>query len=85
MVRPVRHGYRADEGTEVYAAFDGHVTKFQAHDPAADTAPVQRNWISHAGNVQHVLGAGLVDVWKVTGPLDPLACAAVLNLPPATK
>jgi murein DD-endopeptidase MepM/ murein hydrolase activator NlpD len=30
----------ADEGTEVYAAFDGHVTKFQAHDPAADTARV---------------------------------------------
>jgi hypothetical protein len=56
---------------------------YHQDDPAADTAPVQRNWISHAGNVQHVVGAGLVDVWKVTGPLDPLACAA--GIPAATK
>lgn len=26
----------ADEGTEVYAAFDAHITKFQPHDPAQD-------------------------------------------------
>ena len=44
-----------------------------------------------AGNVQHVAGADLVDVWKVTGPLDPLACAAAPRhprgaaAPPATK
>jgi hypothetical protein len=56
---------------------------YHQDDPAADTVPVQRNWISHAGNIQHVLGAGLVDVWKVTGPLDPLACAA--GIPAATK
>ena len=30
----------ADEGTEVYAAFDAHITKFQPHDPAADTGKV---------------------------------------------
>ena len=49
---------------------------YHQDDPAADTAPVQRDWISRAGNVQHVAGAGLVDIWKITGPLDPLACAA---------
>jgi hypothetical protein len=61
---------------------------YHQDDPAADTAPVQREWISHAGNIQRVAGAGLVDVWKVTGPLDPLACAAApgSTLPPrATK
>ena len=49
---------------------------YHQDDPAADTAPAQRDWISRAGNVQHVAGANLVDVWRVTGPLDPLACAA---------
>ncbi|MGA8216944.1 MAG: hypothetical protein WB771_00120 [Solirubrobacterales bacterium] len=61
---------------------------YHQDDPAADTAPVQREWISHGGNVQRVAGAGLVDVWKITGPLDPLACAAPpgsKQLPPATK
>jgi hypothetical protein len=61
---------------------------FHQDDPAADTAPVQRNWISHGGNIQRVAGARLVDVWKITGPIDPLACAAPpgsKKLPPATK
>ena len=65
---------------------------YHQDDPAADTAPPQRDWISHAGNVQHVASAGLVDIWKITGTLDPLACAAVTAgtppgaaLPPATK
>jgi hypothetical protein len=61
---------------------------YHQDDPAADTAPVQREWISHAGNVQHVAGAGLVDIWKVTGPLDPMACVAATpsgKPPPATK
>ncbi|WP_367325631.1 peptidoglycan DD-metalloendopeptidase family protein [Streptomyces sp. HUAS ZL42] len=30
----------ADEGTPVYAAFDAHVTRFQPHDPAADSGKV---------------------------------------------
>ena len=55
---------------------------YHQDDPAADMAPIQRRWISHAGNVQRVAGANLVDVWKVTGPLDPLACVA--GLPAAT-
>jgi hypothetical protein len=55
---------------------------YHQDDPAADTAPIQREWISHAGDVQHVAGAGLVDVWRITGPLDPLACTA--GLPSAT-
>jgi hypothetical protein len=53
---------------------------YNQDNPAADKAPVQREWISRAG-VQRVAGANLVDVWRVTGPLDPLACAA----PPGTE
>jgi hypothetical protein len=65
--------------------FDYVVTTPTYHqdDPAADTAPVQRDWISRAGNVQHVAGANLVDVWRVTGPLDPLACTNSPNNPRA--
>ena len=44
---------------------------YHQDDPAADTAPVQRDWIARAGNVQRVAGAGLVDVWKVTGAARP--------------
>jgi hypothetical protein len=60
---------------------------FHQDDPAADKAPVQRQWISRAENVQHVAGAGLVDVWRITGPLAPEACVAGPGgkLPPATK
>ena len=70
--------------------FDFVVTTptFHQDDPASDTAPVQRTWISRAGNIQHVAGAGLVDVWRITGPLAPEACAAPTasgKLPPATK
>ncbi|HEX3293181.1 MAG TPA: hypothetical protein VHR38_05540 [Solirubrobacterales bacterium] len=49
---------------------------YHQDNPAADTRPVQRDWIARTGNVQRVAGADLVDVWRVTGPLDPLACAA---------
>ena len=49
---------------------------YHQDDPAAYTAPVQREWISRAGNVRRVAGANLVDIWQVTGPLDPLTCAA---------
>jgi hypothetical protein len=58
---------------------------YHQDDPAADTAPVQREWISRAGNVKHVAGANLVDVWKVTGPLDPLACTAPADGGPAAS
>ncbi len=60
---------------------------YHQDDPAADTAPVQREWISRAGNVQRVAGAGLVDVWKVTGPLDPSvsACLGVRLLAPTVR
>jgi hypothetical protein len=58
--------------------FDYVVTAPTYHqdDPAADTAPTQRDWVSRAGNIKRVAGSNLVDVWKVTGLLDPLACAA---------
>jgi hypothetical protein len=61
---------------------------YHQDDPAADTVPVQRDWIARAGNVKHVASADLVDIWKVTGPLDPLACATTPGSglpPPATK
>jgi hypothetical protein len=95
-----QHGSRGsfDEIPEcpewIGALNDGHydyvvtTPTYHQDDPAADTAPVQRDWISRAGNVERVAGAGLVDVWRVTGPLDPLACAAVATSkppPPATK
>jgi hypothetical protein len=55
---------------------------YNQDNPAADTTPVQKSWIEHAGNVRHVAGANLVDVWQVTGPLDPIAC--VPGVPAAT-
>jgi hypothetical protein len=55
---------------------------YHQDDPAADTAPVQREWISHAVNVQRVAGAGLVDIWRVTGPLNPTTCAATATAAP---
>ena len=57
---------------------------YHQDDPAADTAPIQRDWISRAGNVERVAGVNLVDVWRVTGPLDPLACAAPAGAAPGT-
>jgi hypothetical protein len=49
---------------------------YHQDDPAADTAPVQREWLSRSGNAKRVAGANLVDVWRIAGPLNPLACAA---------
>ncbi|MFL5907186.1 MAG: hypothetical protein ACJ75Z_06270 [Solirubrobacterales bacterium] len=57
---------------------------YHQDNPAADTAPVQRVWISRAVNIQRVAGAGLVDVWKVTGLLDPIACVGGAGAPGAT-
>jgi hypothetical protein len=48
---------------------------YHQDDPESDTAPVQRTWIERGVNVRRVAGANLVDVWQLTGPLDPLACA----------
>jgi hypothetical protein len=65
--------------------FDYVVTTptYNQDDPGAGTVPAQRSWIEHGGNVQRVAGAGLVDVWQITGPLDPMACASAPA--PATK
>jgi hypothetical protein len=64
--------------------FDYVVTSpaYNQDDPAASTMPVQRSWIEHGGNVQRVAGGGLVDIWMITGPLDPVTCAEAL--PPAS-
>jgi hypothetical protein len=62
---------------------------YNQDNPAADTVPTTKTWIEHAGNVRHVAGANLVDVWQVTGPLDPNACVPGATPgglpPPATK
>jgi len=60
---------------------------FHQDNPAADTAPIQRTWISRAGTRVARRGRpGLVDVWKVTGPLAPsLRGHFEQELPPATK
>ncbi|MGH2956815.1 MAG: hypothetical protein ACRDL6_07470, partial [Solirubrobacterales bacterium] len=50
---------------------------YHQDDPEAAVRPVQRSWIAAAGNVKRVAGANLVDVWQLTGPLDPVACARV--------
>jgi hypothetical protein len=49
---------------------------YRQDDPATDVIPIERSWIQGAGNVTRVAGANLVDVWQVTGPLDPAACGA---------
>ena len=46
-------------------------------------ATSQLAWISRSSNVTRVAGANLVDVWKITGPLDPLACAAPAGAAPS--
>ena len=55
---------------------------YNQDNPAADTTPPAKSWIEHAGNVRHVAGSNLVDVWQITGPLDPIAC--VPGVPAAT-
>jgi hypothetical protein len=54
---------------------------YHQDDPAKDVVPPQRDWIAAAVNVERVAGAGFVDVWRVTGPLDPAACAASVPAP----
>jgi hypothetical protein len=58
--------------------FDFVVTTptYNQDNPAADAVPVQRSWIKNGGNVARVGGARLVDVWQITGPIDPNACVA---------
>jgi hypothetical protein len=51
--------------------------RYDQDNPAADVVPVEQSWIAAAGNVSRVAGANLVDVWQVTGPLDPAACGKV--------
>jgi hypothetical protein len=63
---------------------------YNQDDPAADTAPIQRTWVRAGRNVRRVAGAGLVDVWQLTGPVDPIACVrapqSAANAPqPGTK
>jgi hypothetical protein len=49
---------------------------YNQDNPAADTVPVQRSWIKNGGNVGRVGGADLVDIWQITGPIDPNTCVA---------
>ena len=58
--------------------FDFVVTTptYNQDNPAADTVPVQRSWIKNGTNVARVGGADLVDIWQITGPIDPNTCVA---------
>jgi hypothetical protein len=44
-------------------------------NPEAATTPVENVWLQNSRGAQHLAGNGLVDVWQVRGPLDPIACA----------
>jgi murein DD-endopeptidase MepM/ murein hydrolase activator NlpD len=58
------------EGTPVYAAFDGHVTKFKPHDPAADTAKVYGAEIFMRSN-NDLMGAFYTHLTNVSGSIRP--------------
>ena len=45
--------------------------------PQKNVVPVQASWVAAGRNVRKVAGAGLVSVWQLTGPLDPIACGKV--------
>jgi hypothetical protein len=59
--------------------YDFVITTPVYNQDAPETAvlPVQESWIAAAENVQKVAGAGLVSVWQLTGPADPIACGRV--------
>ena len=44
-------------------------------NPEAATTPVENVWLQNSRGAARVTGTGLVDIWQVTGPLDPIACA----------
>jgi hypothetical protein len=60
--------------------FDYVVTTPEYHqdDPEAATVPRERAWIDAEPGAKRIAGAGLVDVWRLGGPLDPATCAAVV-------
>lgn len=45
--------------------------------PQKDVRPVQQSWVAAGRNVKKVVGVGLVSIWQLTGPLDPIACGKV--------
>jgi hypothetical protein len=64
--------------------FDYVVTTpaYDQDDPESATQPIEFSWIGGSGGVRHVLGTTLVDVWELTGPIDPASCGRV---PPRGK
>jgi hypothetical protein len=48
---------------------------YEQDDPEGAVVAVQRAWIAAARNARRVAGSNLVDVWELTGVLDPAACA----------
>jgi hypothetical protein len=55
---------------------------YDQDNPQGATSPVERTWIAAEPGVNRVAGAGLVDVWELTRPVDPSACARVVPSPP---
>ncbi|MSO41931.1 MAG: hypothetical protein EXQ70_08615 [Solirubrobacterales bacterium] len=81
-VRGDRGSFYEPSGCEQWATavnsgdYDYVVTTpvYDQDDPESAAAPEQRDWIASDPRVRRVAGAGLVDVWKLDGPLDPALC-----------
>lgn len=74
----------AGEGTEVYAAFDAHITKFQPHDPAADSGKVYGAQIfmrspndGMGAFCTHITGTDLYEFFLDLEKADPGTVASV--------
>lgn len=64
-------------------AYDFIVTTpaYDQDDPESAVAPVERAWLRDAGVAQPAISDELVDVWRITAPLDPAACAGAPDRP----
>jgi hypothetical protein len=60
--------------------FDYVVTTpgYDQDDPKSATVPIERSWLTAgAPSAQRAGGAGLVDIWALSGPIDPSACGQI--------
>jgi hypothetical protein len=54
---------------------------YDQDNPDAATLPIQRTWIERSPGVEHLSSTSLTDVWRITGPLDPVACVGTIGAP----
>ena len=50
---------------------------YDQDNPESAATPVESLWLRGSANARHLGGTGLVDVWELSGPLDPRACVGV--------